>query len=57
MVPLRPTCADLAFRQRHHAGEAQLLVQGGSVLLVTRQPVERFRHDEVETPRASSSSF
>jgi hypothetical protein len=42
--------ADLTFRQRDqaYAGKAQLLVQCGCVFLIARQPVERFRDDDVE---------
>ena len=45
--------ADLAFGQGHqpHAGEAQLLVEGGDVLLVARQPVERLGDDDIEDCR------
>ncbi|KHJ53849.1 hypothetical protein LA66_14700 [Aureimonas altamirensis] len=42
--------ADLAFRQGDDgdAGKAHALVEAGDVLLITRQPVERFREDNIE---------
>jgi hypothetical protein len=42
--------ADLAFREGHEAntGKIQPLEQSGDILLVARQPIERFGDDDVE---------
>nr|WP_209443514.1 hypothetical protein [Falsiroseomonas frigidaquae] len=42
--------ADLAFgeREHRHAGEAHALIDAGDVFLIAREPVQRFRQDDID---------